>query len=344
MNNTEASVYNGCDTSDLETLYWYWFYSDIFYSFLSITGNSLVVFLVWSNPKLRTSLNLLLVNMALSDILLPSLDLLAVVFIYLGIGGSLNRESELALCKLLSFAVNVSAAVSVESLVFIAVHRFYAVMFPMKAKRRKRKRSICFVIFVTWFVACAIFGPYLYYYQSVNEDGLINCYLTLNGNSLKVYDIFISVFLRSLPFVLMAVMYTTIIIKMRRKRVPGNQSHLLTKRRKQNTKLTYMCFTIMLLFFCSWGIYEIFYMVSLYAGDSYYCKIQEALDILYPFSSVSAAINPVIYFIYCDNFRFALKNIFKNCVCAKRAADYEQQRIALAQNVANNLGEKELHP
>ena len=90
----ESSIYNYCDTSNLETIYWYWFYSDIIYGLLSITGNSLVIFLVFLEPALRTSLNVLLVNMALSDIFLPSLDLLGVIFIYLGIGGNLSRTSE----------------------------------------------------------------------------------------------------------------------------------------------------------------------------------------------------------------------------------------------------------
>ena len=307
----ESSIYNYCDTSNLETIYWYWFYSDIIYGLLSITGNSLVIFLVFLEPALRTSLNVLLVNMALSDIFLPSLDLLGVIFIYLGIGGNLSRTSEQLLCKLLPFVLNISAAVSVQSLVIIAFNRFYAVMYPMRAKLSKRKKSTYVIIFVTWFTACAIFCPYPYFYKSANEDGLINCYLTLKGNSLHAYDIFISAFLRSIPFVLMTALYTVIIIKVRRQTVPGNPIPSFIRRRKQNDKLTYMCFTVMLMFFCSWGVYEILYMVSSYVGGSYYCNIQVALDILYPFSSMSSAVNPIIYFIYCSNFRLALTKVFR---------------------------------
>ena len=311
-----------CDTGDLQTLFWYWFFADVFCSLLSIAGNFLVIFIVFCDPKLRTTLNFLFVNMSLSDALIPSLDLLGVIFIYLGIGGNLDRTSELFLCKLLPFFLNVSAAVSVQTLVLIAIHRFYAVVFPMKARLSKGKMWNFAVIFANWLVAVAIFGPYLYFYKAINEYGLINCFLSLKGIGLQVYDIFVSVLLRTLPFLVMATMYTTIVFKMKRQPVPGNPSPLLTKRRKQNMKLTYMCITLLLVFFCCWGIYEILYMISLYGSYRYQCVINKALNIFYPFSSVNSAINPLIYFIFCGNFRHALKKMFRNCflACTKEAS------------------------
>ena len=132
----ETTYYPG--DSDRIVFFWYWFYTDLVCSLLSFTGNFLVILVLIKNPKLRTTLNFLLLNMSISDILYPFLSLLGVTFVELGLAGAVNKTSGWLLCNFAPFFLNVSAAVSVQGLVAIAVHRCYAVTFPLRARLGKK--------------------------------------------------------------------------------------------------------------------------------------------------------------------------------------------------------------
>lgn len=299
-----------CEDVDLVLFHWYWFYTDLICSFMSIAGNFLVILVVVKNARLRTTLNFLLVNMSVSDILFPVFSLSGVTFVDLALGGELNKISGWFLCSFVSFALNVSAAVSVESLVVIAVHRCYAVMFPLRAKVGEKTRIFA-IIFVIWVVGIGLFAPYLFYYDVNSEDGFPVCVFTMDEKVQEIYDIFISVLLRTSPFLAMIIIYPVIIITLKRQRIPGDLVSSQAMRKKQNLHLTKMCLIIVCLFFCCWGIYEVLYMTSLYIHIRHFCRLTSAMYVVYTFPSISAAINPVVYFVYCRNFREALRNLFR---------------------------------
>ena len=84
------------------------------------------------------------------NLVIPSLVLLLYTDFWL-IGGSLG----LAFCKLKAFVPDVSTAVSIQSLVLIAVDRFGAVVFPLRSPLISSK--LCpFFILATWIVALAV--------------------------------------------------------------------------------------------------------------------------------------------------------------------------------------------
>ena len=95
---------------------------------VSLVGNFLIVLIVYKTPTLRKPINMLIANMAMSDLLFPTfLFPLRLAEVHVGswiIGGALGQ----ALCKLHVFLANTSRVVSIQSLVLIAVDRFGAVV------------------------------------------------------------------------------------------------------------------------------------------------------------------------------------------------------------------------
>ena len=77
-------------------------------------------------------------------------------------------------CKLQIFFAGVSLTVSVESLVWIAVDRFIAVVFPIKVHRIST-RFRRFAVTSTWIVAVLICSVRLYTSESVEVNGKIIC-------------------------------------------------------------------------------------------------------------------------------------------------------------------------
>ena len=122
---------------------------------VSLVGNSLVVLIVYKTPTLRKPINYFIANMAISDLLYPIFwqpwflsSLHAKSWL---IGGQLGQ----ALCKFVSFSGSVSAVVSTQNLILIAVDRFGAVVFPLRSPLIRSK--LCpFFILATWIVAVAV--------------------------------------------------------------------------------------------------------------------------------------------------------------------------------------------
>ena len=144
----------------------------------SFVGNSLIIFIVYKRPELRKTTNYFIVNMAVSDFIFP-LEAIPLSLAYL-VSGSLewfiDGMAGLILCKLGTFVrrARVSASVSVESLVWIAVHRFVAVVLPMKVRLISR-RVRAFGIASTWITAILINSVDLYMYDLVEKHHTLRC-------------------------------------------------------------------------------------------------------------------------------------------------------------------------
>ena len=136
----------------------------------SLVGNSLIVLIVYKTQTLRKPINLLIANMAISDLLYPTfLFPVLLVEMHVGswfIGGTLGQ----ALCKLHTFLADASSFVSIQSLVLIAVDRFGAVVVPLRSPLITRKLCSFFII-ATWFIAMAVLSPFLVTYKLVKYQG-----------------------------------------------------------------------------------------------------------------------------------------------------------------------------
>ena len=105
----------------------------------ALVGNFLLVLIVYKTPILRKPIDLLIANMAMSDLLYPTfLFPVQLAEIHVGswfIGGTFSQ----ALCKLHIFLADASSFVSIQSLVLIAVDRFGAVVVPLRSRLITRK-------------------------------------------------------------------------------------------------------------------------------------------------------------------------------------------------------------
>ncbi|CAH3182698.1 unnamed protein product [Porites lobata] len=101
---------------------------------VSLVGNPLIVLIVYKTPTLRKPINMLIANMAMSDLLYPMfLSPVELAKSHVGswlIGSTLGE----ALCKMHSFLAGVSMLVSVQSLVLLTVDRFRAVVLPLRLR------------------------------------------------------------------------------------------------------------------------------------------------------------------------------------------------------------------
>ena len=300
-------TYRWCNF-DYETLVTISLYSYILTSICSFVGNLLVILTVYINKNLRTSTNYFIVSMSVSDILFP----LFVLLVSILLDRRVSQVSKLIgnlLCKLLLYIVEVS----VLTLVTITVYRFFAVMFPMRARVQNKRKRI-FVLLLTWVIPMAIWSPFLVILEFDENDQ--TCFY----RSKPYYLIWIAAdlsLLRLLPLLIMLVLYPLIIIKLMKEKVPGNVhcDQVVIKRRKQNFRLTMMLIVLTVTFLLCWGPHIIHWLLTLILKLDR-CNFFYLFFVAFRITPVVFhAINPVIYFIFLSSFRQGFKNIFRSSCC-----------------------------
>ena len=169
------------------------------------------------------------------------------------IGGQLGQ----ALCKLTSLFAEVSAIVSIQSLILIAVDRFGAVVFPLRSPLVRSK--LCpFFILATWVVAVAVSSPYLFSVKLVDNSGKMYCTLRWKeafGESSfhPHFKLVIYILFAYLQVLFLIIIYSFILIKLKTQVHPGEQSSNIEQQRKRrNRNVLHMSTAIISVFVFCW--------------------------------------------------------------------------------------------
>ena len=282
-------------------------------SIASVVGNFLVILIVVRNSKLRTTPNYFIASMSVSDMFFPTAYLIVTVTVarYDGHLRILSNQQTNILHALAKFFIDVSFGVSTQTLMAICVHRFYAVVYPLKARLENLKictLTICF----NWISSTALFVPELYY--SIKKSHEAFDYGRRRFTERIVLDV-VNTGLVVVPFLVMLVLYSLIIVRLRGRKLPGmtnSSSQHTARRKKQNKRLSLMFITIVFIFFFSWGFLWSLVLIHRYVFLGRNCLVQEIITIAQISPAIYTAINPLIYFVYSTNFRQGLKNI---CAC-----------------------------
>ena len=285
---------------------------------VSLVANSLIVMIVYKTPNLRKPINFFIANMASSDLLYP------IFWIpwYLShlhtnsfpIGGKVGQ----ALCKLVPFFSNVSFVVSIQNLILIAVDRFGAVVFPLRSPLIRSK--LCpFFILTTWIVAVAFNSPDLFTYKLVENPEGTFCVLEWKktfGESSSFPSFVLAYHILSIyiPVLLLVILYSIIVIKLKTQVHPGEQSaNSQQQRNRRNRNVLQMSIAIVTVFVLCWLPYSINVLIIEYPNTFTHlsCSFWIYYRVTFYLTNAYCAINPVICFMFSSNYRKALKRLIK---------------------------------
>ena len=225
---------------------------------LSLVGNSSIGIIVYRTQTMRKPINYFVTNMAMSD-LLYSIFFFPhkIALLYKGQSWLVGSGFGQAMCKLLPFLSDTSTIVSVQSLILIAVDRFGAVSFPLRSPLMTLR--LCpFFILATWVIAMAYHSPYLFVYKLVEYQAKLTCKILWKetfGDSLSLANYFLAGFIVFiyLPIVLLAMLFSNILFKLRSQVHPGEQStNAEEQRTRRNESVLKMAFAFVLGFVICW--------------------------------------------------------------------------------------------
>ena len=206
---------------------------------------------------------------------------------------------------------------SIQSLVLIAVDRFGAVVYPLRSPLISSK--LCpFFILVTWIVAMAILSPYLFGFKLFEYQGSgLVCtwdWKEAFGESSSFESYFLSIFvaLIFIPFVVIAILYIIIFLKLKSQKSPGEQSANAGQQRQQRERnVLKMAIAIVLGFAVCFLPNAIGSFLYFFTSDTVLsaCGFHYFSIVATFMAQANCALNPCICFIFSRNYREGLKTL-----------------------------------
>jgi hypothetical protein len=281
---------------------------------MSLVGNILVILVVYRNKSLRNSTNYFIVNMAISDLLVPILVIPRTVKVIISQSEAwdISGVSGEILCKVFHFLSDAPPAVSILSLICISSDRFCAVMFPLRHKKTCTPR--CVTIVLTWLISFAALAPNLYAYKLEHQRCQINWEPVFDDSKAqKAYTTSVIVIFIFIPVVVLSFIYVNICAVIIRQKVVGDRSERGHAIRDRKTRtVVKLAITIVFATAVCWAPYGVLVLLYSFKYDwviPYGCQWQLYYELARILGISNAAINPAIYFIYVQNYKRELKRI-----------------------------------
>ena len=285
---------------------------------VALVGNTLIMIIVYKRKELRKTVNYFIVNMAVSDFVFPLTNI--PVALRMTATSSLQwpfrGTAGLILCKLQYFVQNISLTVSIQSLLWIALDRFLAVVFPMKINLMSSKFRV-FAVASTWVVAVII-----------NSTGFVTAVLVdYYGDKICAEDITSLVYKNSsyvrfafiwiAPLIVMTILYCAIGVSLRRQdKVLGHpgKAHRIHRKKCQAIKMS-LCIMITFYLFAFLFLTILVFQFSgkwrsLVVNPTFCSTYRVLWFVAFLAMYLSSTTNPIICFIFVESYRRGLKEIF----------------------------------
>ncbi|XP_031568756.1 trissin receptor-like [Actinia tenebrosa] len=293
-----------------------------------LIGNTFVILIILTNKSMKSPMNYLLVNLAVSDIMVGTFFSLQYIF-----GDKFNLPDLLAgtmMCKLFTggnFAW-VGAVGSSVSLVAACFERYFAVVHPFSMKLKLTFEKVKKIVMFTWIFALVMNIPSFITTDYDLELGRCEEIWPAEHTWLaKAYSTVWTLLEGITPTTIMFVLYTRVIYDLwfKQNQVQGAQRAIL-KSRKRVTK---MLVIISVIYAVCWLPDCIMYTLHHYGIHySYVNSLCTMLLIMF-----NSAINPFIYSLQSEKFRRHLKALVS---CKKlrqnqiRGTDFSASRTRAA--------------
>nr|ANO39131.1 NPYR-10 [Schmidtea mediterranea] len=299
----------------------YFCYGCIF--ILGLSGNTLVMAVVFMNKNMQTITNIFITNLAISDLLLCVVD---VTFTPIAFYSKHWRMPNI-LCKIIAMTMSVAVHVSTLTSTAIAVNRFLVIRYPLLPRMQA---GLCSLLIITiWLISILISIPMGVFYKTDDRKNITICKLIWPEESSKeVFALFGFLLQFIVPSFIIIYCYFNVskILHVRCKHRCRTSHKTRAKeeveiRRKRRTNK--MLISVVIIFSACWIPFNIFWVIndvknptddktkSQYTTIFFICHLIAMSSVIY---------NPFIYGWMNENFKNEFRHFFK-CLCRKSQFD-----------------------
>ena len=280
-----------------------------------VSGNILVLCTIFRNKTLgKHRGNVMILNLAVADLLMASLPM-PVLGAYFALYWPEWPFGEI-LCRVTVFITNVSGCVSVLTMVFIALDRYFVIV---RNKSILKRRNLNIVLCSSWFISAAGFMSRLAR-KGITKHSLENgdfnvCFrmdsMVLLVKSKKYLSFSIQIFGVLMQVVLMLIYVRIGVFLYKSQRRIQDMSRWGEKRETRALKLM---FSIVLTFCFCWLPYVVVNFMRIFPVSSDTLYVDPAFMLTaYSLGMFNSSLNPLLYALVSKNFRNAYRETFQMC-------------------------------
>lgn len=280
---------------------------------ISLAGNILILVTSHKRQELRKTTNYFILNMAVSDLLYP----LSIIPVRLTEVVSNSRQWQitgtagLIFCKTIRYMEHLSISVSVQSLMWIALDRFLAVVLPLKVHLISSRFRITAILF-SWIVAMISNSADLFSYGFVKENHETRCDYLKNETDWNFINGKAHIYIfHVLPVIALTISYGVVAVTLRKQDKLLGAARINTRNYQRKRQAIKMSFCIMAAFCICTVPLTTQNVIDLYE-ISLPCDVYRPLRFIsYLIFYFSSAINPIICFAFVGKYANTLKSIFE---------------------------------
>ena len=232
-------------------------------------------------------------------------------------------------CKALCYAIPISIAASVFTMMVISFDRFYAIFYPLREKLFRKPKILSAII---WVLSIVLMIPYVFLFQVeyIAAEGTYYCLQVWSWEDpndptyeetyrvLKTFHIVCFITLYALPLCVAVTNYSLICRKLWLRQIPGNVSDSNRANAEKSKRRVVRLLVIVCVVFalCWFPIYVNHYFWYV-RPDQLHLLPVEAQFVFTWIAHANSAINPCLYVLLNSEFR---RKIFAILVCHSEVA------------------------
>lgn len=293
-----------------------------------IVGNSLVVIAIHRTPRLNTITNMLVENLAWSDIFMATLHLpFWIASMYSG-QWTLGHVT----CRLAGFSELVFGTASLQTMAGIAINRYFSIVKRnLYVKYFSDRKTTYLIIALSWIVPVFVCSPPLYGWGSIQySEKFTDCTLGWNVNDISYIALLLTIAILTTMIVIICC-YIAIFKFVRRssRQIQGHiqsenhdNQHISTTTTNRETKIIKIFVAVVCVYVICWtpvcvvGIFE----VMDHAAPRF------VYIIIYYLMFSSSFWNPIIYGVFNTQFKEAFKQMYNNQNASEASSINERSR------------------
>lgn len=272
--------------------------------FVGMVGNTIVIVVVFRNRKMQNVTNVLIANLALSDIGLCMFSLPIQLYYQLTDHWMFGE----ILCRIIFAAFAIPMYVSILTILLIAYDRYWLIVYPLK--ERMRIRMALLLVLLTILISVLLSIPVMCF-TSLHRLEEPDLHIRRNycveqwpdPLARQSYSFLMFIFQFCLPLFVTAMLYCRIYRKLKERRLHRSQC----ERKQKTNKILISIVVLFIICWLPWNIYSLITELDHGIVRGPHFKFVDLL--LKVFAMSSACVNPFLYCWLNDNFRRELDTI-----------------------------------
>ena len=330
-----------------DLLFYFWFYKVTIptlyglIAFVGSVGNGMVIFVICSERKMRTTVNLLLLNLACSDILFLVVCVPFVAYHFAADNWAFGDVP----CKLSQFLLSVTVYVTMYTLVLVAVVRYLTIVFPRSSTKWRTRSKVSGAIGVIWAVMLMGNLPTLIIYRVKQYPfaGFSEYYYCGVEDVATGRILFLPFFVLTyvVPLIVISTLYILVLRFLRQNDAsstarakaarPTSAASMVTTPDERTQHVTHILVVVVVVFAVCWLPLHAHLLFSYFREQPKSRAYEVSRGLFHCLAYSNSCMNPIIYNYVSRDFRKSFRLLFANrCRCiAGKSTTTQSEREAL---------------